>query len=358
MKQVLILCGGKSDEHEVSLISAKCVLDALDRKQFEPILIGISKKGVWHLERETNFYTGELRADRISLNENAPTVTLSPFSNDYGQGSLVCKGQSISFDVAFPILHGRWGEDGTIQGLFEILGVPYVGAATGASWICIDKLLTKTLCAKAGIRVADFVWVSSVEELEDKKTEIARLGDILFVKPPTQGSSVGITKVTSPDLLAEAVRTALRYDKKALIEKAIVGREIECAVLGLHGSARVAAPGEVIPSKQIGWYSYEAKYLLPDGADTVVPADLDERTAKQAQDFALKVFNLVECDGMARIDLFLEAATDEFYLNEVNTIPGFTPISMYPKMWQASGVSYTELISELLHLAFKRMGRG
>lgn len=351
MKTVLLLCGGKSDEHEISLISAKGILDALDRKHYQPLVVGISKNGVWHLEDENSFYLGEFRADKIQLNTNRPTVTLAPFSNDKRQGMLLCEGKSYSFDVVFPILHGRFGEDGTLQGMLDMIGVPYVGSNCGSSWLCMDKVLTKTLCLKTGIPTAKFTWVESIEGLNQVQSELAQLKYPLFVKPPRQGSSVGVSKVGTPDELKDAVITALKYDTKCLIEEGIRGREIECAVLGHHGKARVATPGEIIPSKKIGWYSFEAKYLLADGAETKVPTDLDAKTTEEIKAFALKAFNCLECNGMARVDLFLEDNTGKIYLNEINTIPGFTPISMYPKMWQASGLSYSELISELLRLA-------
>lgn len=356
MKTVLLLCGGKSGEHEVSLVSAKCVLDAIDRKKFKVLLVGVSKSGVWHFEDEKNFYTGDLRADKIALNEKAPTVTIAPFAKN-GKGQLLCEGKTYEFDVVFPIIHGPFGEDGTLQGFFDIVGVPYVGSNCGGSWIGMDKLLTKTLCQREDIPVADYVYLSTVEELTEKEREIKKLKLPLFVKPNRMGSSVGISKVTDLKNLPKAVTEALKWDNKCLIETGLNGREIETAVLGLSGSAKVALPGEIIPSPKIGWYSYDAKYVLSDGAETKVPADLDPATTKRVQEFALKVFRVLELDGMARIDLFLEHGTGKLYLNEPNTIPGFTPISMYPKMWQASGLSYPDLITELLALAEKRLKR-
>jgi len=356
-KTVLLLCGGKSEEHEISLISAKCVLDALDRKLFDPVVVGISRKGVWHLEEETTFFTGEFRADKIKLNESAPTVAIAPFRGSDNRGRLIANGKEVGFDVVFPLLHGPFGEDGTMQGLFDIAGVPYVGSGCGASSNCMDKVMTKTLCAFNDVPVADFVWLSQLSDLGDKADAIRKLGFPVFVKPSRLGSSVGIEKVTHQDQLASAVQMAFKYDSKVLIEKGVSGREIECAVLGNRGGSRVAVAGEIIPSPKIGWYSYEGKYLLEDGAKVVVPADLDAATMKKAQTFAQRVYDILECDGMARVDLFLENGTGRFLLNEVNTIPGFTPISMYPKMWQASGLTYSGLITELLNLALQRVGR-
>ena len=311
---------------------------------------------MWYLEEEETFFLGELRADKIRLNQDRPKVTIAPYT-ERGQGKLQWEGGSSLFDVVFPILHGPFGEDGTLQGLMDMVGVPYVGSNCGSSWICMDKALAKAICQYHGIAVADFVQIDTVADLELKKESIEALGKLVFVKPCRQGSSVGVSKVTDPRQLSHAVVEALKFDSKCLIEKAIQGREIECAVLGLNRDAKVALPGEIIPSAKIGWYSYEAKYLLSDGAQVVVPAHLDSALLNEIQGFALKVFRTLECDGMARIDLFVEHPSNRLYLNEANTIPGFTPISMYPKMWQASGISYPDLIAQLIQLAFQRLGR-
>lgn len=352
-KNLLIVCGGRSEEHEISLISAKCILDALDRTKFTPLVVGISREGVWYFEEEKTFFKGEFRADKIKLNTDAPTVTVAPFPKD-GRGMLLVEGKSYFFDVVFPILHGPFGEDGTIQGMFDILNIPYVGSNCGGSWICMDKALTKTICQFEGIRVADFVLLRSSEDLSRVKGKLAEFGYPLFVKPCRMGSSVGVSKVKTAKELEPAIEMAFKHDSKILIEQAVIGREIECAVLGLNRSAKASLPGEVIPSKSIGWYSYEAKYLLQDGAEVVVPAHLSQPLVKKVQEFVLRVFDALECDGMARVDLFLEKGTDELYLNEANTIPGFTPISMYPKMWQASGLPYQPLITQLVELAVQR----
>jgi len=356
-KRVLLLCGGKSDEHEISLISAKHILEALDRSLFDPLVVGISKNGIWHLENEKNFYVGNPTADQIELNLDAPTPTLVPFANASGKGQLLVSDISYEFDIAFPILHGPFGEDGTLQGLFDIVGVPYVGANCGSSWICMDKSLTKILCQSHSIPVTDFVRLTSLEDLQAKAPEIADLGKTVFVKPARLGSSVAISKVTDATQLPKAVERAFQHDSKVLIERGIEGREIECAVLGLNRSAKVALPGEIVPSKKEGFYSYAAKYLLKDGAELFAPAKLDAPMVKKAQELALEAFELLECDGMARVDLFLERSTNKLYLNELNTIPGFTPISMYPKLWQASGLTYPELISQLIKLGFQRVGK-
>lgn len=355
MKKVLLLCGGRSEEHEISLISAKGILDGLDRSLFDPVVVGISKKGIWYHEQPDSFFLGEFRADKIRLNEDAPSVTLAPYLSEAGRGLLNVDGKIIEFDIVFPILHGQFGEDGTLQGMLDLIGVPYVGSGCGSSWICMDKVLTKTLCQQNGIAVADFAWVREVDEFPQIEEQVKQFGPPWFVKPSAQGSSVGIRKVKHLDDLEDAIVNALKYDKKCLIEQALVGREIECGVLGLNRSPKVSVPGEIIPSESIGWYSYEAKYILTDGARTITPAPLDDDDREHVQELVGEVFKLLECDGLARIDVFL-TADKQVFLNEANTMPGFTPISMYPKMWEASGISYRTLISELLRLGFKRSG--
>lgn len=352
-KTVLILCGGRSDEHEISLISAKGILDALERDKFEPIVVGIGKDGVWYFENEKSFYTGEFRADQIRLNTQAPQASITPYLRN-GRGELVVQGKSYAFDCVFPILHGPFGEDGTLQGMLDVIGVPYVGSTCGSSWICMDKALMKTVCERHAIDVSPYVLLRSAGELATQKAKLESFGYPLFVKPCRLGSSVGISKVNTAGELQKAVEMAFKYDDKVLIEKGIKGREVETAVLGLNGSPKVALPGEVIPSPKIGWYSYEAKYLLSDGAQIVIPAKLDEALTRKVQEFSARVFQVLECDGLARVDLFIEEGSNRIFLNEPNTIPGFTPISMYPKMWQASGLSYSSLITELVRLAFAR----
>ncbi|NDG28342.1 MAG: D-alanine--D-alanine ligase, partial [Proteobacteria bacterium] len=219
---------------------------------------------------------------------------------------------------------------------------------------CMDKAITKHLVREAGVKIGDFVELKSPSDSKKYLDKIRALGLPVFVKPSRMGSSVGISKVKELSSVEKAIEEAFRYDSKVLIEKAIVGREIECAVLGTTRSPKVAIPGEIIPDSSIGWYSYEAKYLLSEGAKTQVPASFTPELQKRFQEVAAKVFQVLECDGLARVDFFLEKGTDEIYLNEVNTLPGFTPISMYPKMWQASDLSYSDLVSELLNLALRK----
>jgi len=227
--------------------------------------------------------------------------------------------------------------------------VPFVGSGCGPSWLAMDKALTKTLCQQKGMNVCRH-WVISSETRTDD-LNVSLLPYPVFVKPARLGSSVGISKVTDPKELVKAIRAAFKHDTKVLVEQGIFGREIECAVLGNRKTAKVALPGEIVPSPKVGWYSYEAKYLMNDGAQTLTPAKLSPELKQKAQAMALEAFHLLECEGLARIDFFLEAGTDTLFLSEVNTMPGFTPVSMYPKMWESSGLSYRDLVSQLIRLA-------
>ncbi len=354
MKKVLVLCGGRSAEHEISLISAKGILGAIDRRQYEPILVGVAKDGTWYHQDEGSYYLGEFRADKIRLNENRPKITLAPYVTGKKGTLAVVDGPTLPFDVVFPILHGQYGEDGTLQGMLDVMGIPYVGARCGASWVCMDKFLTKTVCEKNGIPVAEYVGLRRGEKLSEKLGEIEKLGYPVFVKPSCQGSSVGITKVKSREGLQAAIDLAWRHDRICIIERTIVGRELEIAVLGLQDTPKASLPGEILISKKAEWYSYEAKYLGGDLATTQTPADLTPEETQAVQRLAEKVFTVLQIDGMARVDMLLETATGKLYLNEPNTLPGFTPISMYPQMWEASGLPYAALISRLIELAFER----
>jgi len=347
MKTVLFLCGGKSQEHEISLISAKCVLDALDRSSYTPIVVGIDKHGVWHLEDDKDFYTGEFIADKIALKLTNERVTLDPYLGKNGRGRIHADGRILEFDVVFPILHGPFGEDGTLQGLLDIVGIPYVGSGCASSAVCMDKALTKATCERLGIAVAPYRLLLNPADLNNEIAAIKQLRLPLFVKPARLGSSVGITRVTDFSQLEKAVVEAFRHDSKVLIEQGISGREIECGILG----DKPSVPGEILVAPEIGWYSYDAKYISKTSAKTVAPADLQPALAAEIQATAVRVFQALECRGLARVDLLLEHGTNQIYLNEVNTLPGFTPISMYPILWQATGVPYSQLISMLIELA-------
>jgi D-alanine-D-alanine ligase len=353
-RTVLFLCGGSSEEHEISLISAHCVLQALDRSRWEPLVVGIDKRGRWGLAANADFFTGSVRADQIRLREDLEPAAIDPSPQPDSRGRLRVGARTLEFDVVFPMLHGTFGEDGRIQGLLEVARLPFVGSGCGSSWNCMDKVVTKTLAAAAGIPVVPFAVATPMTSAAELETFGKRLGFPIFVKPARQGSSVGVSKVHTAGDLPRAVAEALRHDSKVLLETGVVAREIECAVLGRAASARVAPPGEIVPNRKIGWYSYEAKYLLDDGAETLAPAPLRPEEAKEAQKWALEAFRVLECDGLARVDLFLERHSGRYYLNEINTLPGFTPISMYPKMWATAGLAYADLVSELLELAMTR----
>ena len=347
--RVGILFGGKSAEHEISLLSAMNVIDALDKDKYEPVLIGIDKSGRWVTNGSSCFLLNTHDPKRISLNpaDSAP-VALVPRS----EGKLVAldtSGLNRSVDVVFPILHGPLGEDGTIQGLLKLANVPFVGAGVLGSAVGMDKDVMKRLLRDAGIPTPKFL---AFRRGETPRFEVVTkaLGLPVFVKPANLGSSVGISKAKDKAGFEKAVKTAFRYDGKILVEEAIAGREIECAVLG-NEDPKASIPGEIIPTHE--FYSYEAKYLDEKGAKLEIPAKLDKDAVKRVQEMAVKAFKALDCEGMGRVDFFLRK-DGGLYVNEINTIPGFTKISMYPKLWEATGIGYTELIGRLIELALER----
>ena len=340
-----ILFGGKSAEHEVSLQSAKNVFDAIDRGKFEPVLIGIDKGGRWHSMGDSLSLLNSGDPRRISLNSSGGPVALVPES----AGLLAECGPKL--DVVFPILHGPFGEDGTIQGLLKLADVPFVGAGVLGSAVGMDKDVMKRLLRDAGIPIGKFLTFRAHEPLPSFAEIKTALGIPVFVKPANMGSSVGISKAHNESEFSAAAREAFQYDVKIVIEEYIKGREIECAVLGNENPV-ASVPGEVIPTHE--FYSYEAKYLDENGAALEIPAKLDADTQKRIQELSVKAFQVLCCEGLARIDFFLKE-NGETLLNEINTMPGFTKISMYPKLWEASGgIGYTELISRLIELAMKK----
>ncbi len=342
--KVLVLFGGKSVEHEVSLESARNVVAALDPARYEVLLVGIDKEGVWRLCGPEDLKGPECPSERDE-------VVLIPCP---GGGKLydLRKGKVIvSPDVVFPVLHGTFGEDGTLQGLLEMVDLPYVGSGVTGSAICMDKEVTKRLLREAGLPVVRFL-VAQERNIPSFAEATYLLGLPLFIKPATLGSSVGAAKVESEEEFEKALQEAFTYDKRVLIEEYIAGREIECSVLG-NEEPSVSLPGEIVPRH--AFYSYEAKYLDPEGAELLVPAPLDEKTTGRIQELALSAFRVCRCEGMARVDFFLRG--EEIYINEVNTIPGFTKISMYPKLWEVSGVPYSLLLDRLITLAFERKAR-
>jgi D-alanine-D-alanine ligase len=352
--RVLLVFGGRSAEHEVSVVSARSVLDALDPDRYEVITVGIDKEGRWHLLPGVPELPGGPSAELPAVAGDAGSEVALP--RDPGGPELVTGGgERTSFDVVFPVLHGPLGEDGTIQGLFELLGVPYVGAGVLGSAVGMDKAVQKALFRAAGLPVAPHVVVHERDWEEDPdavEAHVADLGYPVFAKPAALGSSVGISKVHEPGHLRPAIEQALRYGRKALIERSMEGaRELEISVLG-NDDPVASVAGEIIP-KGHEFYDYEAKYIDEQGAQLVIPADLSPETLDEGQRMAVSAFRAIECAGMARVDFFL-LPSGELVVNEINTIPGFTTISMYPKLWEASGLSYRGLVDRLVRLALER----
>ena len=349
MQRVLILYGGRSAEHEISIISGSFIAASLDRTRFEPIFVGVAPDGTWHLQTET---ATSKDPREVSIDTSGPKAWLLPMPS----GVLHVEGRDpIPFDIAFPVFHGPMGEDGAFQGLLELAAVPYVGAGVSGSAVAMDKTIMKKVFEHAELPIVKWAALTQAQYAAGRDDQLARIEELpypLFVKPANLGSSQGISKATDRASLVTAIEHALSFDTKLVIEQGLVdAREIECAVLGNH-DPRVSLPGEIVVTHADGFYSYDAKYI-DDGATLKVPADLYHAEQNAVQLLALRAFRAVDCAGMARVDMFLTAERD-IYLNEVNTIPGFTAISMYPRLWAASGVPAQELVSELLDLAVAR----
>jgi len=336
--RVGVIFGGRSGEHEVSLRSAESVLKALDRNKYEVVPIGITHEGRWLASTNAvAMLPAKDQIQKVLTDGNPITLAAEPAS----QGIV---------DVIFPIMHGTHGEDGTIQGLLELANVPYVGAGVLGSAIGMDKDVMKRLLREAGLPIVDY-WTVRKTDLDAFLQ--AHIGDLpypVFVKPANLGSSVGITKVHAAEELPAALETAAEYDRKIVVEQGVDAREIEISVLG-NDDPVASLPGEIIPSRE--FYDYTAKYIDEDSR-LLIPAPLEAIQTNDAQRLAIAAFKVLECSGMARVDLFLERMTGKFYVNEINTLPGFTSISMYPKLWQASGIPYSELIDRLITLAIER----
>lgn len=349
-KRVAILFGGRSVEHEVSLLSARNVYEAIDRSRYDVVLIGIDKTGLWRV-CDTRMLEGTASPSALPAVEEAEALALVPGKPQQALIDANTHAGLPPFDVVFPVLHGSFGEDGTVQGLLRLANVPFVGAGVLGSAVAMDKDVTKRLLRDAGLPIPRF---AALERAAAARTTFAELekqfGAPFFAKPANTGSSVGISKVRTAADWPTARAEALRYDHKLLVEEAVTGREIEVAVLG-NDEPEASVPGEIVPHHE--FYSYEAKYLDENGAELVIPAPLDPTTARRAQSLALEVFRALGCAGMARVDFFLRA-NGELLVNEINTIPGFTRMSMYPKLWAASGVPYGALIERLLALAIER----
>ncbi|MGA9938299.1 MAG: D-alanine--D-alanine ligase family protein [Candidatus Acidiferrales bacterium] len=347
--RVGVLFGGRSGEHEVSLASAASVIRALDPEKYEVVPIGISKDGRWLVGTGAQKMLPDVlkSGERVFLPADPTAAALVPMSRSAGQ-------PSVTLDVVFPIMHGTFGEDGTVQGFLELAGLPYVGAGVLASSVGMDKDVQKRLFEQAGLPVVPYVSIlrsqwerepAAVLKLVKKKFRFP-----LFVKPATLGSSVGMSRVKNPKELTAALNLAAEFAVKILVERAMNAREIEVSVLG-NDDVRASIPGEIVPHRE--FYDYTAKYL-EQGTNLIIPAKLTKKQVKIFQEYAVRSFKAIDGAGMSRCDFFLEKKTGKIFVNELNTIPGFTSISMYPKLWEASGLPYPKLIDALIELALER----
>lgn len=338
-----VVFGGKSGEHEVSLNSAFHVVEAINKEKYDVVMIGITKEGQWHIY---NGSAGKVR--RNSWQQDEENIIREVDFMDP-------KGPIGKIDIFFPVLHGPNGEDGTVQGFFTILNKPYVGCGVFASSAGMDKVASKILFEAAGIPIVPYVSFFAEEWNSEQETLIAQMEETLsypiFIKPVNMGSSVGISKTKNRAELQKAIENALLYDTKILAEKFIDGREIECAVLGnFHASA--STPGEIIPSRE--FYDYESKYMDGDASRVVIPAEITAEQAALVKKYALQAFRAIDGSGLCRADFFIDKTNGSLYINEVNTMPGFTEISMYPKMMLHEGLTYTELIEKLIELGLEK----
>lgn len=351
--RVAILFGGKSAEHEISLISGQNIINALDRNRFEPVLIGVDRSGGWFLQEEQSFLSLPADPKEIALTDFSRPLVLRPGDSEEKIIELNTGKPLATVGAVFAILHGPFGEDGAMQGLLKTLDLPFVGPGILGSAVGMDKDVCKRLMRDAGIPNAKFlVYRKAEQEAIDFAFVKMKLGMPVFIKPTNMGSSVGISRATDEVSFKKAISLAFEYDRKILIEEAVIGREIECAVLG-NDYPKGTQPGEIIPEEG-SFYSYAAKYIDEKGATLMIPAqDLDERTIERMKELAVQTFQVLCCEGLSRVDFFLKE-NGELIVNEINTLPGFTQISMYPKLWGLEGVSYADLITKLLELAIER----
>ncbi len=348
-----VIFGGRSAEHEVSLVSATSIINALSKNKYDVIPIGITPEGKW--VSFPNVLRWMKEGNRLNT---IPEKILLPDPAKKGlveinKRSIRVNGKKL--DVVFPVLHGTFGEDGTIQGLFELASIPYVGAGVLGSSVGMDKVITKQLCEQAGIPVTPYIWFLKTEFKKQSRQFIRlieqKIGYPCFIKPANMGSSVGISKASNRKLLIKAIHIAAKYDRKILVEKSVENaREIEISVLG-NDNPIVSIPGEIISSNE--FYDYDAKYV--DGkSESIIPALMMKEMIGMIKDFAVRGFKAIDCAGMARIDFLVDRRTNKIYLSEINTIPGFTSISMYPKLWEASGIVFSDLLDRLITLAIEK----
>ena len=338
MKKLLILCGGQSPEHKIAIRSCKSILRHIDQSKYDITLIGINRRGGWRL-LEGNEIGEEITSQGRPVSI-IPGAEHCFWSEDMSLGV---------FDVVFPVLHGVYGEDGTIQGMLRLLGIPFVGAGVLGSSVAMDKEVAKRLLRENHLPVCPYLLIRKGESIPAYSTVAAALGKVMFVKPANMGSSVGVHIVEREEQWKEALDDALKYDGKVLIEKAIEGRELECAVLG-NETVRTSGIGEV---RSGTFYSYDQKYRPDSKAEVIIPANLNSEIILQLKALAIKAYKTLDGRGMSRVDMFL-SEEEGIYINEINTIPGFTDISMYPKLWEAEGLGYSELIDTLITLSMER----
>jgi D-alanine-D-alanine ligase len=344
-KKVAILYGGRSVEHAVSVNSARNIYEYIDKNHFEPISMGINKSGQWFL---TNGVSKEMEEGK------ALGLMLDPVSPGF---VLLASGDRFKVDVVFPVLHGTDGEDGSIQGLIKAMDIPMVGTGVLGSALSMNKIVAKRLMRQAGLPVTDFLTFRFAEKDKITFTSISKkLGTPFMVKSASLGSSVGVTKVKNKADFKKAVEEAFKYDDEMLAEEFVTGREIECAILG-NSPAEASYPGEIVISKNYEFYTFDAKYVDPEAVQIHVPAKLSKAVAEKIRAVSIKAYEALHCQDFSRIDLFVDEK-GKIYINEINTIPGFTNSSMYPMMWKERGISFSDLITRLLNLAQERYNRG
>lgn len=345
--RVCVLFGGTSSEHDISEISAAAVLSAIDREKYEIYQIGITRAGKWLL------CEGDAESVRCHEWENGKTypAVISPDREDKAIIKFAENGiEKIKIDVVYPVLHGKFGEDGTVQGLCELAGIPYAGSGVIGSAACMDKCIAKILFEKAGIPQSDWLEIKVGDTIDYGVIE-NRLGYPCFVKPSSAGSSVGVTKAADRAELEAGIALALENDYKVLIEEAIDAREVECGVMGNLSPVTAKYLGEIMPAKE--FYDFEAKYE-DEASKLMIPANIDEKTENKIKDYAIRAYKICECRGYSRVDFFIDRRDGRIILNEINTIPGFTPISMYPKVWEKTGLSMREVIDRHIEFALSR----
>jgi len=353
-KTVAILCGGRSAEHEVSLQSGKSIIDAIDREKYDLMIIGIDKQGQWLIYPQDDYLKNENDPAKISLSNAGKPIAIVPGTGDNKLYDIYGSNYLTAPDVVFPILHGPFGEDGTMQGLLKLLDLPFVGPSVLGSAVSMDKDIMKKLMDFADIQNAEFyTFINRAQSNPSFETVEKALGMPVFIKPANMGSSVGVSKANSKEEFEKYLALAYQFDHKVIVEKYIKGREIECAVLG-NEKPKASIPGEIVAHHE--FYSYDAKYIDEKGASLLIPAKMEEQTIKKVQAIAVKTFQALNCEGLGRVDMFI-TENDNIFVNEINTLPGFTKISMYPKLWAETGIAYKDLISELIDLAIDRHGK-